>query len=394
MRFEGQHEVDSRVEKRERRHPCTFSVRGFENRERRHPFTFSERGFENPERRLPSCFDGSRFLIQILSLLILFTFASQQNALSVETDYLPLCKDILSRRVTQRLVQDGITAANGVIRTKNASIRVDVDGAVSVFGSDRAGKPWTLVTNSPSGSVSAWAADLDNNGAIDLVLFMPTIGADSWAPNAKVLILMFEKTGRPVPWCSSGFFSVDRYGLKEFVDLDEDGNPELVSQTRNERHWITSIFETRNCRWLALKAFGGQALPFHTPFTSKANHSIIRAQAAKNISPFADSLMAVDVNGLNKLTIVSVDWCRAQPKESILVAKRNHCARVNSFLGEATVVMLDDLSGRRISIGFIPKSRRLLEEMSFRKLPVVMSIENESPTRTTTLVYARVRESF
>lgn len=349
------------------------------------------------ERRLPACFDRNKFVLQLLAVLILFTLASQQYAFSVETDYLPLCQEILKRRVPQRLLQDGITSADGVVRNTRCSIRVDTDGSVSIFGSDRRGKPWTLVTSSPSGAVSAWSADLDNNGASDIVLFMPKVDCEGWAPNAKVLVLMFEKNGRPLPWCTKGFFSVDRHGLKEFVDLDEDGNPELITQTRTAHFWVTSIFETRNCRWLALKALGGQALPFHTKFTSKANHSIIHLQTKPNIGPYAAPASGAHTGTgeLNKLTLVCVDWCRTEPKESILVAKQNNCSSINSSLGEATVVMLDDVSGRRISVGTNIITRRLLEEMSFRKLSVAMSIvDTESLTRTTTLVYARANEAF
>lgn len=365
----------------ERRLPACFAWR--------HPACFEW------EPRHPLCFEGGLFVLIFLLLLLLPIFATPQLSLAVETDYLPLCKDILSRRVSQRLLQDGITSAHGVIRCARSSIRVNADGAVSIFGSDRFGKPWTLIVNSPSGAVSAWSADLDNNGTNDLVLFMPAIGGDSWAPNARVLLLMFEKNGRPVPLCTTGFFSVDKYGLKELVDINDDGKPELISQDRTAHYWVTSIFENRNCRWSARKEIAGQALPFHTQFTAKANHSIVRRVKFKNSTCASmDRAMMAQSKDISNMILLSVDWCRAEPGESVVVAKQNNCSAINSPLGDGTVVMLDDMSGRRISIGTTSISRRLLEEMSFRKLPVALRIEDACSTRTTTLVYARAFQAF
>lgn len=319
----------------------------------------------------------ARLAFLILLCLFLLALSTDQHALGFEADYLPLGKEILSRRIAQRLVQDGITNADGAVSFASKSVRVNSDNSVSVFGSDRAGKPWTLVADAPAGAVSAWSGDFDKNGTEDLVLFVPS-GAGDWQPNAKVILLMFESSGRPIPWCVDGFFTVDKYGLKELVDLDDDRKAEMVHQTRSGPYWITSVFTSQNSRWRALQSLAGQTLPFQTQFTSKANHSI------RNSSNSISSL-----SNTSGLSLDAVDWCKEDPCSSVLVASKGHRMRVNSVLSHTTVVVLDEWRGRRIAIGSTRFSRRLLEEMSFRRLQVALSSEERNRKRTTSLVFAR-----
>lgn len=336
--------------------------------------------------------------LAFLALLwsILFAIMSEQLAVGYEAEYLPLSREILNQRFLQRLLQDGVTPADGVVRFGVTSIRVNGNNSLSAFGSDREGKPWTLVADAPSSSVSVWFGDLDKNGCNDLILYIP-IAKDDWLPNARVVFLMFERNGRPTPWCTLGFFCVDKYGLKELVDLNGDQRAELILQTRSDRFWITSLFETQSTYWRQIQSIAGHSLPFHTLFTSKANHSIVSSalfcenRDRNTRAAYRKGFSRAEKCDLqeNGFLLESIDWCRDEPSSSILTAKKGTRTRISSVLCETMVVVLDEHQGRRIAIGSTNHSRKLLEEMNYRRLQVVVRLDASSNKRSTMLVFAR-----
>lgn len=335
----------------------------------------------------------ARVAFLLLWCTLFFAIAGEQRVFGIEADYFPLNREVFSRRLSQHLMQSGITSADGVLRFAQSSICIDADGLVSVFGSDRVGKPWTVVSSAAAGSVSLWSADLDQNGMQDLILFLPNV-AEPWQPSAKIVLLMFERNGRPVPWCGVGFFSVDRYGLRELVDLDDDRKAEIVHQTRAGSYWITSVLEADDGHWQSINSIAGQSLPLLTPFTKSANHTALVSRCLTETGLRAPHVTIGTNSAAKTLTnssvvLHAVDWCKSDPSASILVAASGNRWRLESGFGDTSVVVLDENQGRRVSIGSTNVSRKLLVEMSFRKLPVALDVESSAKRRLTRLVFAR-----
>lgn len=291
-------------------------------------------------------------------------------AQAFEDGYLPLDKRILSHRFSQKLVVESLQAGQSVYWGK-AKICISPLNYLTVKGSDNNSKQWNFTAAALSGSASVWTADLDNNGTQDLIFFAPT-GGCGWAPSSDFIALLFEKDGRPFPWIVDGFFEVDSHGIKDLLDLNNDGRAELIKQNRDDGYWITSFYEARNARWHRLRDLAGITLPMHTRFTYSSNKNAISPPAYRH--PFEPDF-SNDSDSFCKSAkqryIDEIEWANVSSSENpdILLSDGKHCIPA-AWYATFTVV-LDEPTGRRIAVLSAGEAtHKLLQEICGRRLPV------------------------
>lgn len=138
-----------------------------------------------------------------------------------------------------------------------ARAREDSGYRVRLEGRDKAGQPWTLRFRPDSGVgwTVAYLADFDRDGQQDLAIGSHFPGNGACTSFAKLLVLLFDERGRPVPWLAETEVphAPDRspYRPALVVDANRDGRAEFIL-TRCWRpeigvpagaHEITGVYE-------------------------------------------------------------------------------------------------------------------------------------------------------
>ena len=64
-----------------------------------------------------------------------------------------------------------------------------------------------------------------------------------------------------------GYFETDARGLKDLLDLDGNGQAELLRQSFDDGYWITSLYEARDARWQIIRGrHASREYPLYTRF--------------------------------------------------------------------------------------------------------------------------------
>ncbi len=309
----------------------------------------------------------------VLFSLCLSLAVKLPGALAFDQDYLPLNAQSLSHRIHQTLVAESLQTGES-IDFGRSKISISDKNMLEIRGSDCSSKPWYFVSHSDNGCASIWSSDLDKNGCNDLIIMMYNAGAAGNA-NCQLVILMFEKNGRPFPWAVDGFFEIDQRGIKDFIDMNHDGHAELVRQSKDDGYWITSIYQAGNARWHKVNSIDGVSFPLFTRFTTEPNHEAITPPAYRH--PFESDLSNDCSNPLSSNKYRYIDeivWQKpntAQPP--CLVLSDGQRNRPATWYGSLAVI-IDEPSSRRIALySANSASRKMLDEISCRRLPVAFS---------------------
>jgi len=106
-----------------------------------------------------------------------------------------------------------------------------------VGGNDKRGRPWTVYIEPPREIAPgyAWAADLNADGADELIFDMSQGGSGWCVGGSKMTVLSLNGEGRPVPWLVKSFIDDDYdwrthkgKGVQDFGDWNKNGRTELV----------------------------------------------------------------------------------------------------------------------------------------------------------------------
>jgi hypothetical protein len=287
------------------------------------------------------------------------------------TDYLPLTQAEIARRVPQKPVpidlQVGAQAQFGT-----ATIRLEDDNRLVIGGKDKGGRPWQVVATWSLLGGEFFSCDLDRDGTQDLV-FIGYTGGNGLAPSSHVLTLMFDDNGRPVPSEFDGYFEADRQGVRELVDLNQDGHAQLIRQSFNNGYWITSLYEARDAHWFLVHGkHGSRGFPLYTRFTDGANRVATTPLPGRN--PREDDLSNSTILSGAPTRIEKLEWADvAQSKNpAIVLGDGRTCGPVAWY--STMGVVLGRAAGRRsATLGAAEDAKELLEEIVHDKLPVRVS---------------------
>ena len=119
------------------------------------------------------------------------------------------------------------------------------------------------------GGCTSWRGDLDHNGDEDLII--TTFNPTSDEKDVTLPILMIDELGKPVPWQVTGYFAVDDRGVRDLLDLDNDGRAELAylhmegDKFEGQRS-LTSFYRAQDAHWQRLSGrFAGVLFPIVRP---------------------------------------------------------------------------------------------------------------------------------
>lgn len=141
------------------------------------------------------------------------------------------------------------------------------DESIRLEGLDDKALPWRVWLPKCCGIVGetrVFQADLDANGRTDLLITSMAMGNGRCVGGGTVTTLMFDSTGRPVPWRSLTVGMIEHEEMPvTLVDLDRDGRAEIVTSAcayaqredvgMAEDRWISGVYEARDTKWAPLK---------------------------------------------------------------------------------------------------------------------------------------------
>jgi len=296
-----------------------------------------------------------------------FLLLLSANSLAYVKDYLPLNDTELSLRFPQHVLRRNFVPGMHVRFGSTTISFLESTDEIQFSGVDYSGKPWTVTTFGSPIEGGLYSADLDHNGTVDLIYASDT-GGVGLAPRMTVLTILFDKTGRPVPSEMDGYFEIDDHGLKDLVDLDQDGRAELIRQAFDDGYWITSLYEARDAHWRLIKGqYASRTFPLYTRFTKRPNRIPTTPHASRH--PIEDDLSndATSYSG----TLTAIHWADIQESKDpeLDLSDGTVCKPV---AGDSTMfVVLDGPDGRTVaSLGVSEVAHALLETILKSKLTV------------------------
>jgi hypothetical protein len=299
----------------------------------------------------------------LLAASVIFSLSAMCGA---NKAYLPLNEAELAHRVRQQRIpidfEVGATA-----RFRTALIRLEEDGQLLITGRDHRGLEWRFVSRWSAFGGAFYSADLDHNGTLDLIYGWNT-GGNGLAPPMHIVTLMFDRDDRPIPCEMDGYFEIDYDGVKDLVDLNGDGQGELIRQSFDDGYWITSLYEAREARWHLVKgAHGQRSFPLYTRFTNRPNQVPTTPKAGRH--PVEDDLSNNSPLYRSQLSIIK--WADvAQSENPEITLSDGTVCRPIAWYSTMTVI-LDTKNGRAAATLFAPgETRRLLETIRDRNLSV------------------------
>jgi hypothetical protein len=179
------------------------------------------------------------------------------------------------------------------------------DHRLTLEGQDKRMKRWHVdlfEASDCAGGAQVYEGDLDRDGVTDVILFRPTCG-NGLAPPEHLVAITFDAAGRPLPFEAEGYSDSDEHGVDELVDLDRNGQADLIFMNFSDGYWITNVYSVDRGRWRrAAGKSGGHTFPMYTRFTNTPNRRPV--VPAVNRHPWAPDLS----NTSARLTGTLVDW--------------------------------------------------------------------------------------
>jgi hypothetical protein len=194
-------------------------------------------------------------VVKSLLLFALFVISSfsPMTTLAFMNNYLPLNREEIGKPFP--LKYHGTITDEEIIKSLPAGIVGTTvtrlaNNDILLKGLDKNQKKWTVQIEGKSVMYPyfVYTADLDNNEVTDLVFLYPT-GGNGLAPQTHLMTIMFDEMGRPIPFTADGYFDYDKKGIRDLVDINHDGNGELIYMNFDDGYWITSLYSANKGRW-------------------------------------------------------------------------------------------------------------------------------------------------
>lgn len=227
-----------------------------------------------------------------LTLTVLCALQSTQPAKAYIEEYIPVSTQDKKQKVSLKTVSDAGLRDGKVVKLAKAEMSLPDNSDDLVFtGRDSSGKKWTLAKTYYGLGSAFFTADLDQNGELDIVILQAT-GGCGIAPNAVLTTIMFDKSGRPFPTETSGYFSCPdpNWGEKskttvidDLVSFGTDKRAVLICQQldnaeirgRSHSYWRIPVYRANNCRWERVLKYRAKSVPMMLRYTNKGNIKVI-----------------------------------------------------------------------------------------------------------------------
>ena len=139
------------------------------------------------------------------------------------------------------------------------------EGGLRFEGRDHAGRIWRVWTKQVGGGgfTEVWTADFDHNGQPDLLIAAAFPGNGRCVSNVDITVLLFDASGRPVPWMVSTEIPYHESRFPYFpvilLDTNKDGRAEIVTtecgpwDADSLDYQVTGVYEARESHWVPLR---------------------------------------------------------------------------------------------------------------------------------------------
>lgn len=275
------------------------------------------------------------------------------NSFAQSEDYLPLSNAEVGRQF--RLAYIGSLDTEHLIEKISigpygAKTHLSDNQDIIFTGQDRHRKDWSfaIAGKGPAFAYDLYTADLDKNGYRDAILIFPT-GGNGLAPSLHIVTLMFDASGRPIPFEADGYFQYDKSGISDLIDMNGDGKAELIYMNFDDGYWITNLYQVNDGRWTRVKGkFERRTYPLFTRFTFRPNHHSVKPRPDKH--PYAPDLS--NATAMIRGHLLSYQEANVSNSADILLmiqikANKRVCKPDSWF--SSFSVLVDEPSGRRIA---------------------------------------------
>jgi hypothetical protein len=207
----------------------------------------------------------------------LFVAVSTYSTVSAQVEeYLPLTQTELSKRFPLRY-HGKIEKRERIIQITGeqslSTIQISMTEELILTGQDERHIPWSFHIQGYGNlyPYDLYTADLDRNAYEDILLLVST-GGGGLAPTMHLITLLFDASGRPIPFEAEGYWKHDEQSMTGLVDLDNNGKAELIYMHFDDDYWITNLYTANTARWQRIVgAFATRNYPLFTRFTSHPN---------------------------------------------------------------------------------------------------------------------------
>jgi hypothetical protein len=297
-----------------------------------------------------------------------------------DTDSLPLSEDERLQRFAQQHLYSSERCEPGTHEVPEAGpggLRVEQSGArLALTGKDRGGRPFRVRMALEQGPCALYRADVDKDGTQDL-LVLSSRGSGAKGPRAWLTVVLFDAAGRPVPWAAEGPFVGDEHGVEDVLDLDGDGQAEVVRQEAGERYWLASLYEARGARMQRVQgAHGERSWPLATRKVAPGRKPDPRVVTPpKGQQPFEADLGQGEAWGEARTRLTGLEFSSVKAKgvgaPRMTLADGRTCEPL-AGAGTFTVV-LDAPEGREVAQFSDPEAvKKLLEAVREKGLAVTL----------------------
>ena len=297
----------------------------------------------------------------IVSILLVLTRVSV-SAQHENQAYLPLTKAELRNRVPITYIgtlghgrpaylentSDKPVAGNIDVGPSGATVRITDEDDLEITGKDKRARQWSIQLGVPSYGCRFYEADLDKNAMRDVVIVFPT-GGNGLAPTNHLVAITFDEEGRPVTFEADGYFQETDGRIFDLVDLDQNGQAELIYMNFDSGYWITNIYEVKNARWHRKQGrHGNRIYPLYTRFTLKENHQPTVPKRGRR--PYAPDLSNASPQLAGRL--LEYKWANISHSEDISLVVKDHQGRIMTIEPvswyASFAMVVDSKEGRRI----------------------------------------------
>lgn len=256
----------------------------------------------------------------IIQIILVVAVSTSSTVSAQVEEYLPLTQAELSNRFPLQYhgpidKQEHTIHIEG--RRSLSTIQISMTDELIVTGQDERHMPWRVQLQGDGYlyQYDLYIADLDRNAYEDILLLIPT-GGSGLAPTMRLVTLLFDTSGRPIPFAAEGYWKHDEQSITGLLDLDNNGTAELISMHFADDYWITNLYTANTTRWQRIVgAFATRNYPLFTRFTSDPN---TQAESLPDEQqPFSPDLS----NSIPRLQgqLVSYQWADIMLSEDILL---------------------------------------------------------------------------
>jgi len=263
---------------------------------------------------------------------------------------------------------DGLIFQSGDLSIKNFRSHL------SIQGRDLSGNKWEAHTSITGLGCEIYRGDLDGNGKSDLAVWIPGIGSRG-SYETRLVVLLFDATGKPAPWGATGKFSATTNGIAEIRRGAGGGAVIMHNYMTGHPAWdgVTYLSKPYKVADAGITSIDGRYSGIEFP-------SVTGARAAD--PAFQKAMRRMSLSTMNGSQNTTVDSLSSLPRivrygaDARAVAKPQNTAPITAEQGARLTIDVDALNATTEHI--------ILSDGSKLNMPTILIVDSSGGRRTIT----------